>query len=66
MSFKTGCEGKRAFASFSQAEKGASRARKDGRNTAPYHCPHCHRFHTGGRPEGRLKRPLKVLNPVED
>lgn len=55
-----GCNGKRQFGTFSEADRIATRVRRnvDGEHTAPYLCRHCRKFHIGsaGIPQARSKR----------
>lgn len=55
-----GCNGKRQFGTFNEADRIAPRVRRnvDGEHSAPYLCRHCRKFHIGssGIPQARSKR----------
>ena len=43
------CNGKVGYSTLTQADRAAQRQRRrhDGARIGPYHCRHCHKFHTG-------------------
>lgn len=53
------CEGKRAYASWTEATKW----RRNMHALEAYHCPHCGQFHLGNKPKraGRPKPPPPAI-----
>ena len=50
------CDGKVAFATFTQAQLIAVRGTRRGKSRQVYHCTFCHQFHLGRRPINQRQR----------